>query len=348
MLIDNFLFAICFYGKIERGFRLRSSVLFTVFASLIWLTECIAQDATRMAKNDTLELIKKTRGAAKSTAFSGTALFESSGTARRMSNIDQGQVEGKVVRKVVSMAKKHVIDIYSDNVLRQYRPEEKVVIVSNVIRNGFPNLFSGDSAHILEHYSFVKGVDSTVSNIKVHSYEVVPKDKLRWKLKVWVERNTFLPVKVEYLDSQGTVIKREGFTSLVVSPRKVTVSDIVPESKKWRKFFISKDESGMENSFYNEPVKGFKLVSCFDSTFYKPQRNSGDTVDQNHCLFSDGVAHVSLVAFYEQKPNEGFRVGNWTKGCSSFKSGIVSNKTVLSFGCVPKETVQNFFSNSIR
>lgn len=161
MLIDNSLFAICFYGKIERGFRLRSSVLFTVFASLIWLTECIAQDATRMTKNDTLELIKKTRGAAKSTAFSGTALFESSGTARRMSNIDQGQVEGKVVRKVVSMAKKHVIDIYSDNVLRQYRPEEKVVIVSNVIRNGFPNLFSGDSAHILEHYSFVKGVDTT-------------------------------------------------------------------------------------------------------------------------------------------------------------------------------------------
>ena len=127
--MGNLLFAICFNRKIERGFRLRSSVLFSIFASLVWLTECIAQDATRMTKNDTLELIKKTRGAAKLTAFSGTALFESSGTARRMSNIDQGQVEGKVVRKVVSMAKKHVIDIYSDNVLRQYRPEEKVVIV---------------------------------------------------------------------------------------------------------------------------------------------------------------------------------------------------------------------------
>lgn len=105
MLIDNFLFAICFYGKIERGFRLRSSVLFTVLASLIWLTECIAQDATRMTKNDTLELIKKTRGAAKSTAFSGTALFESSGTARRMSNIDQGKVEGKLSGKLFQWQK---------------------------------------------------------------------------------------------------------------------------------------------------------------------------------------------------------------------------------------------------
>ena len=104
----------------------------------------------------------------------------------------------------------------------------------------------------------------------------------------------------------------------------------------------------MENSFYDEPVKGFKLVSCFDSTFYKPQKKSGDTVDQNHCLFSDGVAHVSLVAFYEQKPSKYFRVGNWTKGCSSFKSGVVSDKTVLSFGCVPEETVQYFFSNSMR
>ena len=69
MLIGNLLFAICFNRKIERGFRLRSSVLFTVFASLMWVTECIAQDVTRMTKKDTLELIKKTRGAANSSAL---------------------------------------------------------------------------------------------------------------------------------------------------------------------------------------------------------------------------------------------------------------------------------------
>ena len=40
--------------------------------------------------------------------------------------------------------------------------EEKVVIVSNVIRNGFTNLLSGESDQILEHYSFVKGGDSTI------------------------------------------------------------------------------------------------------------------------------------------------------------------------------------------
>ena len=251
---------------------MRSSVLFAVFASLVWVTESIAGDTIRMTKNDTLELIEKTQGAAKSTVFSGTALFESSGTARRLSNIYQAQFEGKVIRKVVSMAKKHVIDIYSDNVLRQYRPEEKVVVISNVIRNGFPNLFSGDSDQILEHYSVFKGDDSMVSNIKTYFYEIVPKDKLRWKLRVWVEKKTYLPVKVEYLDSQGSVIKREGFTSLVVSPKKVMMSDTLPESKEWRKFVISRDKSGMENSFYDEPVKGFKLVSCFDSTFYKPQK----------------------------------------------------------------------------
>ena len=69
--------------------------------------------------------------------------------------------------------------------------------------------------------------------------------------------------------------------------------------------------------------------------------------NQNHCLFSDGVAHVSLVAFYEQESDLIFRVGNWTKGCSSFKSGIISNRSVMSFGCVPKKTVQFFFNNSV-
>lgn len=316
--------------------------------SFVGLSVCLADEATFMKKSDTLNLIKKTQEAAKLTAFSGTALYESSGTARRMSNIEQAKVNGKIVRKVVYMAKKHVIDIYSDNTLRQYLPGEEVVIISNVITNGFPNVFSGDSDHILQHYSFVKRDDSVVSSVGAHAYEIVPKDNLRWKLKVWVDRNTFLPLKVEYLDSQGIVIKREGFTSLVLNPKKIPISETLPESKKWRKFFISRYKPGVENSFYKEPVRGFRLVSCFDSKFYRAKKNPKGTFDQNHCLFSDGVAHVSLYALYEQKPDMYFRVRNWTKGCSSFKSGIVSNKSVLSFGCVPKETVQYFFNNSIR
>ena len=89
-------------------------------------------------------------------------------------------------------------------------------------------------------------------------------------------------------------------------------------------------------------------MNCFDSKFHRSGKVSSNLdYNQNHCLFSDGVAHVSLVAFYEREPNVYFRVGNWTKGCSSFKSGIVSNRSVISFGCVPKETVQVFFNNSV-
>ena len=36
--------------------------------------------------------------------------------------------------------------------------------------------------------------------------------------------------------------------------------------------------------------------------------SSNPNYNQNHCLFSDGVAHVSLVAFYERESNVYFRV----------------------------------------
>ena len=50
--------------------------------------------------------------------------------------------------------------------------------------------------------------------------------------------------------------------------------------------------------------------------------SSNQNYNQNHCLFSDGVAHVSLVAFYERESNVYFRVGNWTKVVLHLKAGL--------------------------
>jgi sigma-E factor negative regulatory protein RseB len=267
-----------------------------------------------------------------------------------MSNISQGTVGSGIKRKVVSMSKRHVVEIYSDNTLEQYFPAKKVVMISKVSRAGFPNIFFGDASHIINYYDFFRKteLDDVIVKKQTQAYEIVPKDKLRWKLRLWIDSESALPISVEYINSGGSVIKREAFTSLNIGLSDVDMDSTIASGKTWRKFFVSRYKNEKKNVFYEEPVEGFRLVNCFDSKFHRSGKMSSNSdYNQNHCLFSDGVAHVSLVAFYERESNVYFRVGNWTKGCSSFKSGIVSNRSVISFGCVPKETVQVFFNNSV-
>ena len=341
-----------FLGKVLHILRLSKKFIFNsvAFILVIGAFNVSAEDKELLSKSEVLRLIEKVQLAGSKKTFTGTALFETSGAARRMSNISQGEVGGEIKRKVVSMSKRHVVEIYFDNTLEQYFPAKKVVMISKVSRAGFPNIFSGDPSHISNYYDFFRKTDfdSVIVKKQTRAYEIVPKDRLRWKLRLWIDIDSALPISVEYIDSDGSVIKKESFTSLNIGMSDIDMDSTIASGKTWRKFFVSRYKNEKESVFYEEPVKGFRLVNCFDSKFHRSGKISSDSdYNQNHCLFSDGVAHVSLVAFYERNSNVYFRVGNWTKGCSSFKSGIVSNRSVISFGCVPKETVQVFFNNSV-
>ena len=326
------------------------SITFVVYILCFSVSNVLAEDRQLLPKSEVLRLIEKIQVAGLNKTFTGTALFETSGAARRMSNIAQGKVGGKTMRKVVSMSKRHVVEIYSNNTLEQYFPAEKVVMISNVSRAGFPNVFSGDPSHIINYYDFFRKteLDSLIVKKQTRAYEIVPKDRFRWKLRLWIDIDSALPISVEYIHGDGSVIKRESFTSLNIGISDIDVDSTIASGKTWRKFFVSRYKKEKDSVFYEEPVEGFRLVKCFDSKFHRSGKMSPDPdYNQSHCLFSDGVAHVSLVALYERESNLYFRVGNWTKGCSSFKSGFVSNRSVISFGCVPKETVQVFFNNSV-
>ena len=341
-----------YLGNVSHPLRLYKfhRILAVIFILCSGTAVGFAEDNQSLPKSEVLRLIEKIQDAGSSKTFTGTALFETSGAARRMSNISQGRIGGEVKRKVVSMSKRHVVEIYFNNTLEQYFPSKKVVMISKVSRVGFPNIFSGDPSHIGNYYDFFRKteLDSVIAKKQTEAYELVPKDRLRWKLRLWIDVVSSLPTSVEYIDGEGSIIKKESFTSLNIGTSDIDMDNTIVSGKTWRKFFVSRYKNEKESVFYEEPVEGFRLVNCFDSKFHRSGKMfPNQDYNQNHCLFSDGVAHVSLVAFYERESNVYFRVGNWTKGCSSFKSGIVSNRSVISFGCVPKETVQVFFNNSV-
>ena len=93
------------------------SIISVVFIMCFGMSFVLADDKQLLPKSEVLRLIEKIQVAGSNKTFTGTALFETSGAARRMSNISQGKIGGETKRKVVSMSKRPVVEIYFNNTL---------------------------------------------------------------------------------------------------------------------------------------------------------------------------------------------------------------------------------------
>ena len=240
----------------------------------------------------------------------------------------------------------HVVEIHTKDELHQYLPSQKLIKIRNTAKPSFPTLFFGDSSNILKYYS-LKAIseESVIAGLPTNGYELFPKDNLRWGVKFWVDKETGLLLKIEYINPNGVAVKRDYFVDIIINPNeKIDLKNPFPDSKTWRSLYISRFNENQPKQLSFEPVLGFKLVSCFDTKFNQIENTK---FEKNHCMFSDGVATISLVAFSNQRPDVYFAKKLITRGCSSYKSGLISNRSVSTFGCVPKQTIQYFFNNSI-
>ena len=293
-----------------------------------------------------LKIINNVKKSSSETMFVGTAIFENVGGSKKVSSISQSFMNEKLTKKVVSMSGLHIVEIHTKHELHQYLPAEKLIKIRNTAKPSFPTLFFGSPKEILRHYT-LKSINqgSVIAGLPANGYELSPKDNLRWGVKFWVDSNSGLLLKTEYLNPNGIVVKRDYFADIIINPKeKIDLKNPFPDSKTWRSLYISRFNENQPKEVRIEPVSGFKLVSCFDTKFKQLENTK---FEKNHCMFSDGVATISLVAFSNQRPDVYFAKKLITRGCSSYKSGLISNRSVSTFGCVPKETIQYFFNNSI-
>ncbi len=296
--------------------------------------------------SNSLKIIDNVKKSSSKTMFVGTAIFENVGGSKKVSSVSQSYFNEKLTKKVVSIGGLHVVEIHTKHELHQYLPAEKLIKIRNTAKPSFPTLFFGDPKDILNFYTLKStNQGSVIAGLSALGYELTPKDNLRWGVKFWVDSNSGLLLKVEYLNPNGVVVKRDYFSDIIINPKEeIDLKNPFPDSKTWRSLYISRFNENQPKEIRFEPVSGFKLVNCFDTKFKQLENTK---FEKNHCMFSDGVATISIVAFTNPRPDVYFAKKLITRGCSSYKSGLISNRSVSTFGCVPKETIQYFFNNSI-
>jgi len=171
--------------------------------------------------------------------------------------------------------------------------------------------------------------DARVAGRYTQVVGVIPRDRLRYGYRFYLDRESGLPLKSDLMGQQTTPIEQVMFTSLNLLPSQVPVSGVgpvppqsgyrpkrpVPDLLPWR---------------FDAPPPGFVLVMHADW-----RDGGGQPVD--HFVLSDGLA--SLSVYVEGSPREVLE-GGTRIGAVHAVGKRVSDHQVTVIGEVPLETVE--------
>ncbi|MGR8932263.1 MAG: MucB/RseB C-terminal domain-containing protein [Gammaproteobacteria bacterium] len=163
---------------------------------------------------------------------------------------------------------------------------------------------------------------------------VLPKDELRYARKIWVDRESSLPLKVEVYGSEGNALEQVMFTEFAVDPA---------EMENEGDHAVPIDEKRAHNQVdltKNFDDAGFRLnhwPAGFEKVFFVRNNMQPSKKIVDHLLISDGFSNVSV--YFETKgehPATGLR----TLGSVNSYSRVIGNHQVTVLGEVPAQTVE--------
>jgi sigma-E factor negative regulatory protein RseB len=162
---------------------------------------------------------------------------------------------------------------------------------------------------------------------------VLPKDDMRYARKIWVDRETFLPLRVEVYSPQGVMHEEVLFTELKLDNSIDSARFMAEEAATAIQNLHAKNLDEFEQS----PYRIKNLPSGFELSFFVPNSigRSKKTVD--HLLVSDGFSNVSI--YIEGKGKQSTN-GMRSLGALNSFSKIIGTYQVTVLGEVPAKTVE--------
>jgi sigma-E factor negative regulatory protein RseB len=225
-----------------------------------------------------------------------------------------------------------------DDVVTCVIPESNQVSVDRRSPSGkFLNLLPEDLLQLEQHYAFHLLGPSRIANHQAQVVTIVPKDRLRYGYRFYLDADTGLPLKSDLLSETGVVVEQTMFTELQVG--KAEISDLYHrESLFTYQLKNNADAADTLPSDDQDSRWDFqRLPSGFKLTFrhHLPDPEGSEPIEQY--VFSDGLG--SLSVFVEQdKQGEGLN-GASRLGAINAWGGTVEGFQVTAVGEVPAVTL---------
>ena len=159
--------------------------------------------------------------------------------------------------------------------------------------------------------------------------EVAATDGWRYGYRLWIDRQSGLPLRVDLLDGRGDAVEQVAFTELELGVRPGDEELRPSGDAVLAQVDALQPDAGAAPAWrVPVPPEGFEL---------RVARRHGDGV---HLLYSDGLASVSV---YVEKAGAGLRGSQASqRGAVNARSYWVDGWHVLAIGKVPAATVDRF------
>lgn len=227
-----------------------------------------------------------------------------------------------------------------------FLPESRVVRAEKRESAGmFPNLLKASESSIPQFYAARPLGTDRVAGFEADVVQLAPKDNLRFGYRIWSEKKSGLVVKLQTVNSQGTVLEQVAFSELQLDApvRAGKLSQMMSATEGWRveKPDTQKTSADAEGWHLKSPVAGFQPVNCYK----RPGTAASVPEGTMQWVFSDGLAAVSLfVEPYDRQRH--VHEGLFASGATQTLTRRIDDWWLTAVGEVPQRTL-NAFAQSL-
>jgi sigma-E factor negative regulatory protein RseB len=248
--------------------------------------------------------------------------------------------DGKVSERLVALDSSGREIIRNESELICYLPDQKTVLVEK--RSSQQSLLSSlprYSEQLEAHYSIETGPTTKVLGRRTQLILVQPRDQYRYGYRLWLDKETAMPLKSQLCDARGNVIEQMLFAELRLMesiPAERLKPGVDASGFKW----VRQDAQAPRAPVTRMGWHVVRLPAGFKLSTARIQRQEGTNEPTRHLVYSDGLASVSV--FIEPRSPTGEPPG---EGLARMGSAFVYSRTmnghqVTAVGEVPAATVE--------
>lgn len=305
---------------------------------LLLVLLCLPLLAQGAEPTDPWLILEKAAQAARQLNYKGVFVYQSGTTVNSMQITHMNYGPGNEYARVV------VLDGSPHEVLRQgdealiYQPKrDKVLIDRRRLQSGFPAVLPRPSDDLRANYQVRLGEPERVCGRESQVVVLEPRDKYRYRWKLWTDRDAGLLLKIALSDDKDQVVEQVAFSQLVLG-QESGMEWFRPELQRGKNYEVSPEERVMQGV----PAADGWTVSQLPPGFRKTQQVRrmfpGKLHPVEHLVFWDGLASVSL---FIEPMGQGIvpRVGEYAQGATHVQVSVLNGHQVVVVGEVPAITV---------
>ncbi|WP_294964965.1 MucB/RseB C-terminal domain-containing protein [uncultured Gilliamella sp.] len=209
-------------------------------------------------------------------------------------------------------------------------------IASSRIIEAFPDVIYNDFTQLTSIYDFALLGNTRTANRSVQLVKIVAKDKDRYSYVIWIDVETYLPMRIDLLDQNNEIISQLKVIQLDMNFNKKKMTDYINHRTYPILLSIEKQNSALVDWRLAWLPNGFKEIAAYNVNFYES--------DIATKLFSDGVFSFTVNVSPEEtkQSNQFIQQGGRTIFSTNF-----ANKNIIIIGNLPLVTIERIAQNII-